>query len=207
MERLSIRYSWLDMHNSNQLDFSKFLIMESKNPTKSCSEWAALAYPHFLQLFPQSPGDFKTLDLDPEQVEDLMKNDWADFFYLVRNVAELTVDSPMDTLQDIFADIRDSEEKAFDCRFLRAKLGYLVKEADVAMAKLMAEIQEGEEYIERSKKSHEELVNLEAKKKEKEQLNKEIQELMDRVKELDKDIQSLETKSKLKKDVAGATLI
>ncbi|GMP51547.1 hypothetical protein CsSME_00017736 [Camellia sinensis var. sinensis] len=195
------------MHNSNQLDFSKFLIMESKNPTKSCSEWAALAYPHFLQLFPQSPGDFKTLDLDPEQVEDLMKNDWADFFYLVRNVAELTVDSPMDTLQDIFADIRDSEEKAFDCRFLRAKLGYLVKEADVAMAKLMAEIQEGEEYIERSKKSHEELVNLEAKKKEKEQLNKEIQELMDRVKELDKDIQSLETKSKLKKDVAGATLI
>ena len=197
----------MDMHNSNQLDFSKFLIMESKNPTKSCNEWAALAYPHFLQLFPQSPGDFKTLDLDPEQVEDLMKNDWADFFYLVRNVAELTVDSPMDTLQDIFADIRDSEEKAFDCRFLRAKLGYLVKEADVAMAKLMAEIQEGEEYIERSKKSHEELVNLEAKKKEKEQLNKEIQELMDRVKELDKDIQSLETKSKLKKDVAGATLI
>jgi predicted nucleic acid-binding Zn-ribbon protein len=50
-------------------------------------------------------------------------------------------------------------------------------------------------------------VNLEAKKKEKEQLNKEIQELMDRVKELDKEIQSLETKSKLKKDVAGATLI
>jgi len=43
MERLSIRYSWLDMHNSNQLDFSKFLIMESKNPTKSCNEWAALA--------------------------------------------------------------------------------------------------------------------------------------------------------------------
>lgn len=86
-----------------------------------------------------------------------MKNDWADFFYfyLVRNVAELTVDSPMDTLQDIFADIRDSEEKAFDCLFLRAKL--------------MAEIQEGEEYIERSNKSHEELVNLEAKKKEKEQ--------------------------------------
>lgn len=39
-----------------------------------------------------------------------MKNDWADFFYLVRNVAELTVDSPMDTLEDIFADIRDSEE-------------------------------------------------------------------------------------------------
>ncbi|THF96413.1 hypothetical protein TEA_015439 [Camellia sinensis var. sinensis] len=195
------------MHNSNQLDFSKFLIMESKNPTKSCSEWAALAYPHFLQLFPQSPGDFKTLDLDPEQVEDLMKNDWADFFYLVRNVAELTVDSPMDTLQDIFADIRDSEEKAFDCRFLRAKLGYLVKEADVAMAKLMAEIQEGEEYIREIEETHEELVNLEAKKKEKEQLNKEIQELMDRVKELDKDIQSLETKSKLKKDVAGATLI
>ncbi|KAL2457047.1 Uncharacterized protein Fot_56458 [Forsythia ovata] len=30
---------------------------------------------------------------------------------------------------------------------------------------------------------------------------------MDRVKELDKEIQSLETKSKLKKDVAGATLI
>jgi hypothetical protein len=74
-----------------------------------------------------------------------MKNDWADFFYLVRNGAELTMDSPMDTMQDIFADIRDSEEKAFDCRFLRAKLGYLVKEADVAMAKLMAEIQEGEE--------------------------------------------------------------
>lgn len=48
-----------------------------------------------------------------------------------------------------------------------------MKEADVAMAKLMAE----------------------------------IQELMDRVKELDKEIQSLETKSKLKKDVAGATLI
>lgn len=173
MERLSIRYSWLDMHNSNQLDFSKFLIMESKNPTKSCSEWAALAYPHFLQLFPQSPRDFQTLDLDPEQVKNLMKNDWADFFYLVRNVAELTVDSPMDTLQDIFADIRDSEEKAFDCRFLREKLGGFplpkVKEADVAMAKLMAEIQEGEEYIERSKKSQEELVNLEAKKKEKEQ--------------------------------------
>lgn len=147
------------------------------------------------------------MDFDPEQVEDLMKNDWADFFYLVRNVAELTVDSPMDTLQDIFAYIRDEEEKAFDCRFLRAKLGYLVKEADVAMAKLMAEIQEGEEYIERSKKDHEELVNLEAKKKEKEQLNKEIQEWMDRVKELDKEIQSLETKSKLKKDVAGATLI
>lgn len=65
-----------------------------------------------------------------------------------------------------------------------------MKEADVAMAKLRAEIQEGEEYIERSKKSHEELVNLEAKKKEKEQLNKEIQELMDRVKELDKEIHS-----------------
>lgn len=48
-----------------------------------------------------------------------MKNDWADFFYfyLLRNVAELTVDSPMDTLQDIFSYIRDSEEKAFDCRF------------------------------------------------------------------------------------------
>ncbi|KAL7252242.1 hypothetical protein ACSBR1_013983 [Camellia fascicularis] len=149
MERLSIRYSWLDMHNSNQLDFSKFLIMESKNLMKSYNS-----------------------------------------FYLVRNVAELTVDSPMDTLQDIFADIRDSEEKAFDCRFLWAKLGYLVKKANVAMAKLMAKIQEGEEYIERLKKSHEELVNLEAKKKEKEQLNKEIQELMDRVKELDKDIQS-----------------
>ncbi|KAL7220853.1 hypothetical protein ACSBR2_013692 [Camellia fascicularis] len=119
-----------------------------------------------------------------------MKNDWANSFYLVRNVAELTVDSPMDTLQDIFADIRDSEEKAFDCRFLWAKLGYLVKKANVAMVKLMAKIQEGEECIERSKKSHEELVNLEAKKKEKEQLNKEIQELMDRVKELDKDIQS-----------------
>ena len=82
-----------------------------------------------------------------------------------------------------------------------------MKEADVAMAKLMAKIQEGEKYIERSKKDHEELVNLEAKKKEKEQLNKEIQEWMDRVKELDKEIQSLETKSKLKKDVAGATLI
>ncbi|KAG8362760.1 hypothetical protein BUALT_BualtMtG0005500 (mitochondrion) [Buddleja alternifolia] len=55
----------------------------------------------------------------------------------------------------------------------RLSISYLVKEADVAMAKLMAE----------------------------------IQELMDRVKELDKEIQSLETKSKLKKDVAGATLI
>ena len=43
---------------------------------------------------------------------------------------------------------------------MREKLSYLVKEADVAMAKLMAEIQEGEEYIERSKKTHEELVNL-----------------------------------------------
>lgn len=38
----------------------------------------------------------------------------------------------------------------------------------------MAEIQEGEEYIERSKKSHEELVNLEAKKKEKEQRDSRI---------------------------------
>lgn len=47
-------------------------------------------------------------------------------------------------------------------------------------------------------------MNLEAKKKEKEQLNKEIQEWMDRAKELDKEIQSLETQSKLKKDVAGA---
>lgn len=56
----------------------------------------------------------------------------------------------------------------------------------------MAEIQEGEESIERLKESHEELVNLlEGKKKEKEQLNKEIQELMDRVKEQDKEIQSL----------------
>lgn len=80
--------------------------MESKDRTKSCSEWAALAYSHFLQLFPQSPGGFKTLDLDPEQVEDLMKNDWADFFYLVRNGAEQPMD--MDTLQDI----RDSEENS-----------------------------------------------------------------------------------------------
>lgn len=39
-----------------------------------------------------------------------MKNDWADFFfYLVRNGAELTMDSPIDTMQEIFADIRDSE--------------------------------------------------------------------------------------------------
>lgn len=44
------------------------------------------------------------------------------------------MDSPMDTLEDIFADIRDSEERAFDCQFLRAKLDYVVKEADVAMA-------------------------------------------------------------------------
>ncbi|CAK9168362.1 unnamed protein product [Ilex paraguariensis] len=73
------------------------------------------------------------------------------------------------------------------------------------MTKLMAKIQDGEKYIERSQKDHKELVSLEAKKKEKEQLNKEIQELMDRVKELDKEIQSLETKSKLKKDVAVFT--
>ena len=38
------------------------------------------------------------------------------------------------------------------------KLGYLVNEADVAPAKTMAEIQGGEEYRERSKKSREELV-------------------------------------------------
>lgn len=44
-------------------------------------------------------------------------------------------------------------------------------------------------YIERSKNSHEELVNLESKKKEKEQLNKEIQESMDWVIELDEEIQ------------------
>ncbi|CAA3029884.1 Hypothetical predicted protein [Olea europaea subsp. europaea] len=71
------------------------------------------------------------------------------------------------------------------------------------MAKLTAEIlRRRGEYLEIWKKSHEELVNLEAKKKEKEQLNKEIQESMDRVKELDKEIKSLETKSKLKEDAA-----
>ena len=40
-----------------------------------------------------------------------MKNDWADFFYLVRNGAELTMDSTMGTMQDIFADIRDSKKR------------------------------------------------------------------------------------------------
>ena len=33
------------------------------------------------------------------------------FFYLVRNSAELTMDSPMDTMQDILTDIRNSEQK------------------------------------------------------------------------------------------------
>lgn len=50
-----------------------------------------------------------------------MKNDWADFFYLVRNGAELTMDSPMDTMQDIFADIRDSEQKKFRLSIFEGK--------------------------------------------------------------------------------------
>lgn len=44
------------------------------------------------------------------------------------------MDSPMDTLEEIFVDIRDSEERALDCQFFRAKLDYVVKEADVATA-------------------------------------------------------------------------
>lgn len=60
-----------------------------------------------------------------------MTIDWADFLYLVRNGAELTMASPMDTMQHIFADIRDTEEKDFDCRFLRTKLGYTWKPHDI----------------------------------------------------------------------------
>lgn len=35
----------------------------------------------------------------------------------------------MDTMQDNFADIRDSEEKSFDCWFLKTNLGYYMETA------------------------------------------------------------------------------